>query len=76
MTYGLVLTWLFWPPLAAYMFWKGFKTYGLVCTAAPLMITALLVGIAQVEPDAPLFLSLFIHGIVITRLVAEALRPA
>ncbi|MEL7370200.1 MAG: hypothetical protein AAFN74_14875 [Myxococcota bacterium] len=74
MVVGLILTWLFWPPLTAYLFFHGLRTYGWVAAASPILITAMLVGSAYVDPDIPLFLSLLIHGIVASRLVAEAFR--
>lgn len=69
---GLILTWLFWPPLAAYFFTKGSKTYAWVAVAAPFAISGLMYGMSLADEDTPLFLSLFIHGIVVSRLVAEA----
>ena len=76
MLYGVILTWLFWPPLAAYMFWRGAPLYGWVSIVSAPVITGMLIGLDQFDSDIPLFLSLFIHGIVASRLVAEAFRVA
>ena len=72
--YGLLLTWLFWPPLAGYLFWKQLRTYAWVSVAAPFLVSGLIYGMALVDPDMPLFMSLFVHGIVASRLIAENFR--
>ena len=74
-TYGLILTWLFWPPLAGYLFWRRLNNYAWVSVVAPFVVTAMLYGMNEVDADTPFFLSLFLHGIVASRLIAEAFRP-
>ncbi len=76
MTVGLILTWVFWPVLAGVLFWKGHRGSAWVSTVAPFAVTGLLYGLNRVDPDMPLFMSLFVHGIVGSRLVAEAFRVA
>ncbi|MEM7677326.1 MAG: hypothetical protein AAF449_15100 [Myxococcota bacterium] len=74
MVIGLIVTWLFWPPLTVYLLYRGQRTHGFVAGISPLLITAMMWGGAIVDPDIPLFLSLLIHGIVASRLVAESFR--
>ena len=73
-TVGLILTWVFWPVLAGVAVCKGQRGFAWVSVAAPFAVTALLYGLSRVDPDMPLFMSLFVHGIVGSRLIAEAFR--
>lgn len=74
MVVGLIVTWVFWPPLAVYLLWRGLRLYGALAIAFPFALTGLMYGMHAVDPDMPLFLSLLINGIVASRLVAEAYR--
>ena len=69
-----MITWLFWPALAGYLFWHQRRTYAWAAVVSPFLITAMLYGMAAVEPDTPLFLALMVHGIVAARLIAEHFR--